>query len=132
MIGLDTNVLIRYLTQDDPIQSPKATRIVERYFTEEETGFVSLASILETAWVLENIYALSAQRLAETIEKILQIRTLLVQNETEVHTAIFALKTGQASFADALIGALGTWAGCTSTLTFDKKASRLQGFELIP
>ncbi len=131
MIGLDTNILVRYLTQDDPIQSPKATRILERTFTPEDPGFLSLASILETAWVLENIYGQSKLELAETIERLLQIEDLLIQNEEEVHTAMFALMTGMGSFADALIAALGTWAGCDSTLTFDKKASRLQGFELV-
>jgi predicted nucleic-acid-binding protein len=132
MIGLDTNILVRYLAQDDPIQSPKATRILERTFTPEKPGFLSLASVLETAWVLENIYGLSNLKLAEAIERLLQIEALLIQNEKEVHTAMFVLKTGQGSFDDALIGALGAWADCTSTLTFDKKASRLQGFELIP
>jgi predicted nucleic-acid-binding protein len=131
MIGLDTNILVRYLTQDDPIQSPKATRILERTFTPERPGFLSLASILETAWVLENIYGLSNLKLAETMERLLQIEDLLIQNEKEVHAAMLTLRTGQGSFDDALIGALGTWAGCDFTLTFDKKASRLQGFELI-
>lgn len=131
MIGLDTNILVRYIMQDDPLQSPKATRIIERRLTEKDLGFISLAALLETAWVLENIYGLSEQELAQAIETILQIKTFVVQNEKEVHFAMLALKSGQGSFAGALIAALGTWAGCASTLTFDKKASRLQGFELI-
>src|SRR5271154_3805125 len=106
MIGLDTNVLVRHLTQDDPLQSPKASRIIERILTEEEPGFVSLASMLETAWVLEKSYGLSGLQLAEVIEKILQVRTLFIQNEKEVHAAILFLKTGQGAFDDALIGAL--------------------------
>jgi predicted nucleic-acid-binding protein len=131
MIGLDTNILVRHIMQDDPLQSPKATRIIERYLTEEGPGFISLATMLETVWVLENIYGLSEQELAQAIETILQIKTFVVQNEKEVHTAMLALKTRQGSFDDALIGSLGTWAGCDWTLTFDKKASRLQGFKLI-
>ncbi len=131
MIGLDTNILVRYLTQDDPIQSPKATRILERTFTPDAPGFLSLASILETAWVLENIYGLSNLKLAEAIERMLQIEALAIQNEKEVFGAMFILKSNQGSFEDALIGALGAWAGCDFTLTFDKKASRLSGFELI-
>jgi predicted nucleic-acid-binding protein len=131
MIGLDTNVLVRYIMQDDPLQSPKASRKIERHLTEEDPGFISLPTMLESAWVLEDIYGLSRQELAQAIETVLQIETFVVQNEKEVHTAMLALRTGQGSFDDALIGALGLWAGCTSTLTFDRKASRLKGFKLI-
>ena len=131
MTGLDTNILIRHIMQDDALQSPKATQIIERNLSEAGPGFISLATILETAWVLESVYRLSPHDIAEAIERLLQIETLLIQNENEVHTAMFALRTGQGSFDDALIGVLGTWAGCEYTLTFDKKASRLQGFELV-
>ena len=132
MIGLDTNILVRHIMQDDPLQSPKATRIIERQLSQENLGFVSLATILETAWVLESSFRLSNQRVAQqAIERMLQIETLTIQNEKEVHAAMLVLKTGQGSFDDALIGALGTWTGCTHTLTFDKKAFRLPGFELI-
>jgi predicted nucleic-acid-binding protein len=131
MIGLDTNILVRFLTQDDPVQSSRTRQIIERQLTEENPGFVSLAAMLETAWVLEKIYKLSDQEVAEAIKGILQIDTLFIQNEQEVYTATVILQTGRGSFADALINALGTWAGCASTLTFDRKASRLQGFELI-
>ena len=131
MIGLDTNILVRFLTQDDPVQSSRARQIIERQLTEENPGFVSLAAMLETAWVLEKIYKLSDQEVAKVIKGILQIETLFIQNEQEVYTAMHALGTGRGSFADALVGALGTWAGCDSTLTFDRKASRLRSFELV-
>lgn len=131
MIGLDTNLLVRYIMQDDPVQSPKAVRIIERRFTEQNPAFISVVAVLETAWVLESVYGLSNQQVAQAIERMLQIENMTVQNEHEVSAAAYALKTGQGSFDDALIGALGLWAGCTSTLTFDRKAARLQGFELI-
>jgi predicted nucleic-acid-binding protein len=131
MIGLDTNVLVRHIMQDDPVQSPKATRIIERKLSEDLPGFISLATMLETAWVLENAFGLSKKQLALAIERMLQTSTFVIQNEREVHTAMMIFERGQGSFDDALIGALGLWAGCTSTLTFDKKASRLHGFELI-
>jgi predicted nucleic-acid-binding protein len=131
MIGLDTNILVRHIMQDDPLQSPKATRIIERRLSEESPGFISVATMLETAWVLENIYGLSRLELARAIETILQVRTFVAQNEREIHAAMFTLKTGHSSFGDALIGALGTWAGCDTTLTFYKKASALRGFELV-
>ena len=130
MIGLDTNVVVRYLVQDDPIQLPKATQTIERRLTEDEPGFITLVTMVEIVWVLDRSYGLSDQEIAQTIERMLQSDTLLIQNEQEVFTAMMALKSGQGSFADALIGALGVWAGCASTLTFDKKAARLVGFEL--
>ncbi len=131
MIGLDTNVLVRYFAQDDPVQSPKATEIMELRLTEDEPGFVSVVTIVETVWVLSSIYELSDQEIASAVERMLQADTLVIQNEQEVFTAAVALKAGRGSFADALIGALGTWAGCASTLTFDRKASRLGTFELL-
>jgi len=130
MIGLDTNVLVRYLAQDDAIQSLQATEIIEHQLTEERPGFISLVTIVEIVWVLDRVYGLSNHEVAEAIERILQADTLLVQNEQEAFTAIMALKAGAGSFSDALIGALGAWAGCTVTLTFDKKAKRLQYFQL--
>ena len=131
MIGLDTNVVVRYLAQDDPIQSPKATQIFERRLTEREPGFISLVTMVETVWVLDTVYGLPDQEIAEAVERMLQADTLVVQNEQEVFTAMVALKSGRGSFADALVGALGIWAGCGSTLTFDRKAGRVEGFEVV-
>lgn len=131
MNGLDTNILIRYLTQDDPIQSPKATKIIERLFTQEDPGFISLVTMAETVWVLGSVYELPDTEIADTVERILQADTLAVQNEQQVFTAMVTLRRGWGAFADALIVALGAWAGCDSTLTFDKKAIRLAGFELV-
>lgn len=130
MIGLDTNIVVRYFAQDDPIQSPKATEIVEGRLTQEEPGFISLVTMVEIVWVLDRIYGLSGRQIASAIEQMLQADTFFLQNEQEVFTAMVALKTGQASFANALIAALGAWFGCVSTLTFDRKAARLKGFVL--
>lgn len=130
MIGLDANILVRYLAQDDPAQSLKATEIVERRLTEENPGFISVVAMVETVWVLDRAYGLTAHEIAAAIERILQADVLVVENEQEVFTATVALKEGQGSFADALIAALGARAGCSRTLTFDRKALRLSGFAL--
>jgi predicted nucleic-acid-binding protein len=125
MIGLDANILVRYLAQADAVQSHKATQIIERSLTEEEPGFISLVTMVETVWVLDRIYGLPAQKTAAAIERVLQADTLVIQNEQEVFTAMMMLRVGRESFSDALIGALGALAGCASTLTFDRKAARL-------
>jgi predicted nucleic-acid-binding protein len=131
MIGLDSNVLVRYLTQDDPIQSPKATEIIERRLTEENPGFVCIVAMAETVWVLDRAYGLAVYEIAAAVERMLQANVLVVENEQEVFSAMIALKEGHGSFADALIVALGARVGCSRTLTFDRKALRLPGFQPV-
>lgn len=129
MIGIDTNILVRYLVADDPVQSPLAANLFEFRLTEENPGFICIVVMVETVWVLDRAYGLADDEIAAALERILQADTLVVENEQEVFTAMIALKEGGGSFADALIGALGARAGCAHTLTFDKTASRLPGFE---
>ena len=131
MIGLDTNILVRYLTQDDPAQSAKAAEILERRLTPKTPGFVSVVVVVETVWVLDRAYGLTDQDIAAAVERLLQVEVLTIEDEQEVFTAMIALKQGRASFSDALIAELGARAGCTRTLTFDRKAGRLPGFELV-
>ncbi len=132
MIGLDTNVLLRYLVQDDPAQSPRAAEIVERRLTRQDPGFVSLVCILEIVWVLGSLYKRSRGEIAGHIEMILAADTLEVQNEQEVYQAVIALRNESGTFEDALVGALGAWWGCSATLTFDQNAAkRLHGFQLL-
>ena len=132
MIGLDTNVLLRYLTQDDPEQSRRATEIIEGRLTEEEPGFVSIVSILEVVWVLKSIFKRSPQVIANDIEMLLAADSLEVQNEQEVYYAVVSLRNGIGTFEDALIGSLGAWRVCSATLTFDEGAAkRLHGFQLV-
>jgi predicted nucleic-acid-binding protein len=130
MIGLDTNILVRYLAQDDPVQSPKASEVLERRLTDRNPGFVSVVAMVETVWVLDRAYSLSSREICAAIERMLQTGVLVIENEQEVFTAMVALRNGEGSFANALIGALATRAGCSRTLTFDHKAPRLPGFEL--
>ena len=92
MIGLDTNILVRYLAQDDPVQSPKAREIIERRLTEENPGFVSVVAMVETVWVLERAYGFAAHEIATAVERMLQADVLVVENEQEVFTAMTAAK----------------------------------------
>ncbi len=131
MIGLDTNILIRYLTLDDPAQSAKATEILERRLTLHNPGFVSVVAMVETVWVLDRAYGFTHREIATAVERLLQVEVLEIENEQQVFTAMVAMKQGRGSFADALIAELALRAGCTRTLTFDQKAARLPGFELV-
>jgi predicted nucleic-acid-binding protein len=87
--------------------------------------------VAEIAWVLERAYRLPDQEIAAAIEGLLQTDVLTVENEQEVFTAMVALKEGRGSFADALIGALRIKTGCSRTLSFDQRAQRLEGFEML-
>lgn len=130
MIGLDTNILVRYLTQDEPAQSAKATEIMEQQLSAANPGFVSVVAMAETVWVLDRAYRLTVQEIADAIERMLQVEVLVIENEQEVFAAMIALKQGRGAFSDALIAELGTKSGCSHTLTFDKKALRLPGFKV--
>jgi len=87
MIGLDTNILVRYLAQDDPVQSPKATELIERQLTEENPGFVSVVAMVETVWVLDRAYGLADHAIAAAIERALRADVLIVESEQEVFAA---------------------------------------------
>jgi predicted nucleic-acid-binding protein len=131
MTGVDTNILVRHITQDDPVQSPIATRLIERSLTPQNPGFVSIATLLETTWVLESFFKLTTPQVVAVVERILQVDTFEVQHPQAVFLAVQTLGSGAGTFEDALIGELGLAAGCNFTWTFDKKASRLRGFKLL-
>ena len=131
MIGLDSNILIRFLARDDSVQSRRAVELIEQQLSEQNPGFVSLVTIVETAWVLERSYRLSDAIVAAAIERTLQIDSLVIEHEGEVSAAMETLKAGLGSFADALIGELGARAGCAKTMTFDRQAAALPNFQLL-
>ena len=130
MIGLDTNIVVRYLTQDDPTQFRKAQEIFEKRLNPREPGFVSVVAMTETVWVLDRAYSFSPAEIALAIERMLQTDVLVIECEQEIFAAMIALKEGIGDFSDALIAALADKAGCRHTLTFDKRAARLQNFKL--
>lgn len=131
MIGVDTNVLIRYLTQDDPRQSAIATRFIEARLSEENPGFVSAVTLCEIAWVLAASYGADRKRVRQTVENLLTTRQLVIEHSELVWKALRASEGGQADFSDALIGQIAAASGCETTVTFDRAAGRLPGFELL-
>jgi predicted nucleic-acid-binding protein len=131
MVGLDTNVILRYLLQDDPKQTPLANHIVDQVLSQENPGFITLVTVLEIVWVLRSLLKQTRTEIATHLENLLAADTIEVQNEQQVFEAVFALRRGTGEFEDALIGALNAWAGCPHTLTFDKRALRMPYFQLI-
>jgi predicted nucleic-acid-binding protein len=131
MIGIDTNVLVRYFVADDDAQLKRAAAFLETAISDDEPGFVSVVVLAELAWVLERSYRLSREAIAEAIGAILRADGLIVDREPEVIAAVHEFGTQQGSFADALIGALATAAGCSHIVTFDRKAGRLPAFRVL-
>jgi predicted nucleic-acid-binding protein len=112
MVGIDTNVILRYLLQDDPKQTPRANHIVDQVLSQENPEFITLVSVLEIVWVLRSLLKQTRTEIATHLENLLAADTLEVQNEQQVFEAVFALRRGTGEFEDALIGALNAWAGC--------------------
>jgi predicted nucleic-acid-binding protein len=130
MIGLDTNVLVRYIMQDDPKQSPKATKLIEA-LDSENPGFITLVSMMELYWVLSSCYELSRDQLAQAVEGILRSKQLVVEQADQVVRALRVFGASKADFADCLIERSAAHAGCSRTVTFDVGASKNAGMDLI-
>jgi predicted nucleic-acid-binding protein len=130
MIGLDTNVLVRYLAKDDPIQTPVAVKLV-RSLSAEEPGFLSLVVITELIWVLRMSYRYRNNEIANVVETLLQSRELIVEQEDLVAEALRGFAAGNADFADYLSERTGQLAGCIHTFTFDKRAATFAGMRLL-
>ena len=130
MIGLDTNVLVRYIMQDDAKQSARATKLVES-LTGDEPGFVTLVSVVELVWVLSSCYALTRLQLAQALEALLRAKQLVVDQAEHVARALRVFSAGSADFADCLIERTAAHAGCSRTMTFDVAAAKTAGMTLI-
>lgn len=130
MIGLDTNVIVRYIMQDDPKQSSLATRVIES-LSADAPGFVPLVSMVELGWVLQSAYGLNRSQLIEAIAALLRTKELLVECAELVWRALRQLQGTNADFADCLISLSASAAGCTRTMTFDRGAARSAGMTLI-
>jgi predicted nucleic-acid-binding protein len=130
MTGLDTNVLVRYIMQDDAMQSPKASRLIES-LTADEPGFVSVISVVELGWVLSTAYGLTREQLAQAFDSLLRSKELVVDCADQVLKALRVFNASSADFADCLIAQSAASAGCGRTMTFDVGAAKAAGMTLI-
>lgn len=130
MIGLDTNVLVRYIMQDDAKQSPKATKFMES-LTADAPGFVSLISMVELGWVLSFSYGLTRDQLEQALDALLRTKEIVIDRADLVLKALRVFKAGSADFADCLIERAGAAAGCDGMVTFDIGAAKTAGMTLI-
>ena len=130
MTGLDTNILVRYLTHDHPVQTPLAIELINS-FTLESPGFISLVVLVELVWVLESSFRFSRAEIANTVETLLRSKELTIEDPEVAWQALRSFKIGKADFSDCLVERCGHAAGCKYTLTFDLQAANTEGMKLL-
>lgn len=131
MIGLDTNILVRYIVQDDPHQSSAATQLIESSCSPETPGFISLIVLCEIVWVLDRGYRYRRAEIADILGKILAAEDLQIENADLAWSALNYYQEGKANCSDYLIGLCCKKAGADTTFTFDQEASNCGLFKIL-
>lgn len=129
MIGIDTNVLVRYVVRDDEPQTTRADEVFDG-LTSDERGFISLITLVETWWVLGRAYSFRTERRREFVEALLSSEELMIDQGDTVRRALPRVRSG-ADLADALITQIATDNGCHTTVTFDRRAAQRAGMHLL-
>jgi predicted nucleic-acid-binding protein len=128
MLGIDTNVLVRFLVRDDEAQFEKTRKLIKREVAAGSCVLVNQLVLLETEWVLRSRYSLPKNLIIQAISGLLAASDVRFEDEPVVEEALFIWKDSAADFADCLIGVKNRRLGCRATATFDMKASKLPGF----
>jgi predicted nucleic-acid-binding protein len=131
MIGLDTNVLVRYLAQDDAKQAAKATQLIEHKLTPTNPGFISLIVLLELYWVLTSLYSVTTTEWLQALDDLLASQSIQIERRDVVQAAIEVCQNKKTGFVDVLITQVAKSVGCTQTLTFDKAAAGFAGMAMV-
>lgn len=130
MIGIDTNVLVRYLVQDDEAQAALASKLIEENISVDEPGYITLISLVEVVWVLKSCYSVCKSDLCTMIRMVLETKQFSIEQSESCYRALKVFEAGNGDFSDALIFTLSKDAGCFETMTFDKKAKSV-GMKLL-
>lgn len=130
MIALDTNLLVRFLVQDDPEQARLATDLIEQ-LTDDASGFVSREVLIELVWVLERAYRLGRTEIATALDGLLATTELQIEGADQVGPALELYRNEGFGFADLMIAAAARRVGASELVTFDRKAARLPGVRLL-
>ena len=131
MKALDTNVLVRFLVKDDERQSKIVYNAFKQAETDKNTFFVPLLVVLETLWVLDSVYNIARNNIIDSINEILLMPILKFEAQATIQRFIFLARENKIDLSDVLIACSAKLSGCKCVLTFDKKASRFEPFELI-
>ena len=131
MKGLDTNVLIRHLVQDEPAQARLATRFITQECSRAEPVFINRIVLCETVWVLESAYGYSKEDIAGVLERIMQTQQFVIENVRAAWVALRLYRSSAIDFADCLLAETNRESGCIETVTLDKKAVRAGTMRLL-
>jgi predicted nucleic-acid-binding protein len=131
MIGIDTNLLLRLIVGDEPKQAVTAREYLHDRCSADEPGYVCHIVLVELVWTLARAYGYPRERIAAAIEQILETAQLDVESSNDVAAALKDYRRGTADFADCLLVRVNAARGCTHTVTFDRKAAKLAGFEFL-
>ncbi len=128
MLGIDTNVLVRFLVRDDENQFQRARKLIRREVRAGRPVFVSQLVLLESEWVLRSRYDFQKDDIVNVVSALLDAADVQLEDESGIEQALYVWRDNSAEFADCLIGARNSKLGCSATATFDAKAARLPGF----
>ena len=131
MKGLDTNLLVRYLTQDDPEQARKANAVIEGTVGDGKRCFIDAIVLCELVWVLETAYGYQKDEVSIALEKILSTVEFSIEDKDVAYRAFDDFRKGPGDFADHLIGWRNLKSGCETTLTFDRNLKRSDRFTVV-
>jgi predicted nucleic-acid-binding protein len=131
MIGLDTNILVRYIMQDDPKQARLAANLIDACSV-QAPGFITMVSVIELVWVLESCYAKKRADVALVLHRMLAADNLKVEQKPIVAAVVKLFSSSRCDFADCLIVKLSEHHGCKATFTFDRHAANNSGMQLLP
>jgi predicted nucleic-acid-binding protein len=130
MTGLDTNIVVRYLTHDDAAQTTAAVKVIDS-LSPDSPGFLSLIVVVELVWVLEVSYRFKKNEIEQVLETLLRSKELVIERAEIVSQALRKFSTSRADFADCLIERCGHAAECQYTVTFDQNAASDAGMKLL-
>ena len=131
MIGLDTNIIVRYLTQDDPDQSRKASLEIEKGLSDGLMFFISDIVVCELVWVLETAYEYERREIIPVLENILRTKQFQFENKDLLWKSLTDYRNKKGDFADHLIGHVGYKSGCQDTITFDAELKNNPIFRVV-
>ncbi len=131
MIGLDTNLLIRYLTNDDRAQYAKAKRLIDEAVERDERLLINGVVLCEVTWVLETAYEYSRAEIADALDRIFDTAQFEIERAPEARQALDDFRSTKVGFADALIGRINRTLGATKSMTFDRDLKALETFAVL-
>ncbi|MCK4869704.1 MAG: type II toxin-antitoxin system VapC family toxin [Gammaproteobacteria bacterium] len=124
MYGVDTNILVRFFTQDDLKQARMADKFILQHCANEGAAFINCIVLCELVWVLESGYKYKREQIAQTLEQLLRVKQFHIENISAVQHAVMRYKNVGTDFADALIAEINSEYSCEYTVSFDKKSIR--------